>query len=342
MQAFDAASSPALHHQRSKMNHQHLSITSTSIQQSSTTGSHLLLQRGGDDESANTEIQPTSRRGFILGFGALSLGLTTVLAKLGALPGPLLADSSDAVPYTDAFLLQDLGATILTAILGYGLAKGITLAFEKEFISSKDARKLVHTLSAPLFILFWPLFSPAQGSNFFCALVPLLNAMRLYLASTGQGESSLAMAVSRSGDLKEAAEGPFIYVCILCASIVLFWRDSAAGVVALCTMAVGDGLADLIGRRFGKSNPWPGLNKSVAGSVAFWAGSTFAIVGLMQWMQYFDYLTFVNAGGDPINLWIKAAGIGLATAALELVPIGDDNYNVPLAGALLGNFLFPL
>jgi len=61
-------------------------------------------------------------------------------------------------------------------------------------------------------------------------------------------EVSLAAAVSPSGDRKEAVGGPLIYVGILSAAIVMFWRDVSAGIVALSTMAAGDGIADIIGR----------------------------------------------------------------------------------------------
>jgi hypothetical protein len=42
-------------------------------------------------------------------------------------------------------------------------------------LEPKDSRKIIHTLSAPLFLLFWPVFSDAAGARFFCAVVPLIN-----------------------------------------------------------------------------------------------------------------------------------------------------------------------
>jgi dolichol kinase len=56
-------------------------------------------------------------------------------------------------------------------------------------------------------------------------------------------ETELAYAVSRSGDAKEALGGPFLYVIILAAALLLFWRESLAGIVAVSTMAAGDGVS---------------------------------------------------------------------------------------------------
>lgn len=281
----------------------------------------------------------------IIGFGAISLCLTTISAMNGLLPGSLLEITNDGmttvVQYTEMYLLRDVGTTLLTAVMGYAFVKAVSMAHGVGYISSRDSRKIIHTLSAPLFMLFWPLFSPARGSQFFCALVPTTNALRLYLASLGQGDESLAKAVSRSGDLREAVGGPLIYVCIIAMAILVFWRNSAPGIVALCVLAVGDGLADLIGRRYGKSNKWPGLKKSVAGSAAFWIGSSIATVGMLQWMQYWNCLSFAQTLTIS-DILLRAALIGLVTAALELVPVGDDNFTVPLSGAILAWLLFPV
>jgi len=271
-------------------------------------------------------VEPNGRKQerFLVVTVALSLlSLTTAAAKLGILPGM----------YTDAMILHDVGCTLLTAILGYTFVQINTWAAAKDYLNPRDSRKLIHTFSAPLFILFWPLFSNDTGSRVFAAIVPSINAIRLYLASTGSSvETSLAKAVSRSGDAQEALEGPFIYVVILAACILSFWRDSPIGIVALSSMAAGDGLADLIGRRYGKSNKWPGLDKSVAGTVAFWIGSTLTSVGLLQWMSYWGCLTLAY----PIDeLVLRVAGITLVSAILELMPFADDNYTVPLSAAVL-------
>merc|ERR1712232_1395707 len=110
--------------------------------------------------------------------------------------------------------------------------------------------------------------------------------MRLYMAGTSDEksrsvngnavgkESDLAGAISRSGDSKEALGGPLIYCVILLFFTLFSWTDSPIGIVSIATMAVGDGLADLVGRRLGSTNKWFfNKSKSMAGSAAFVAGA---------------------------------------------------------------------
>lgn len=257
--------------------------------------------------------------------------MTASAAKLGILPGPIQPDGSFG-PYTDALIARDVGATLLTAVLGYGYVKIITTAAARGYLESRDSRKLIHTFSAPLFILFWPLYSQAAAARLFCFIVPFTNGIRLYTAAQGSSEeASLAAAVSRTGDSREAVGGPFIYVCIMAACILLQWRDPVT-VVALSNLAAGDGLADLVGRRWGGTSKWPGLDKSVAGTAAFWLGATICSIGLLLWLQFTNCLVLPIAGQELI---FTIAGISLVAALFELLPWADDNYTVPLSAAVL-------
>jgi dolichol kinase len=234
--------------------------------------------------------------------------------------------------YTDAAILQDVGAAMFCGVAGFVYVKLISWLASKEMLQPRDSRKLIHTGSAPLYMLFWPLFS--SSGRFFAAIVPLVNGVRLYLAAKGQAdESELAKAVSRSGDIKEALGGPFLYVIIMLSSILLFWTDSCSGIFAMCIMAAGDGMADIVGRRLGSNNKWFfSPNKSIAGSLAFWASGTAVSIGISTWLSSVGVLTL------PIPMSELAPQIAFITAAcalIELLPIGDDNWTVPLSAALL-------
>ena len=80
--------------------------------------------------------------------------------------------------------------------LGYIFVKANTWLAETGRLDPRDSRKIIHTLSAPLFIAFWPIFSVAEGARFFAASVSFVNALRLFIAGSG-GDKSLAFAVSR-------------------------------------------------------------------------------------------------------------------------------------------------
>lgn len=57
-------------------------------------------------------------------------------------------------------------------------------------------------------------------------------------------EAELANAVSRSGDVKEALGGPFLYVTTITTAIFVFWRSTLPGIIAVSTMAAGDGVSN--------------------------------------------------------------------------------------------------
>jgi phytol kinase len=284
-----------------------------------------LSKQSEDTTTTTASLSESSTRGTVLitAIGSLS---TVALAAKGGLLGY----------YPDATILQDLGGAVLCGVLGFLYVKLITWLASKDILKPRDSRKLIHTGSAPLYMVFWPLFSP--NGRFFAACIPLINAARLYLASTGEtNESELANAVSRSGDVKEALGGPFLYVIIMIVSILSFWTDNCSGIIAMCTMAAGDGMADIVGRRLGNNNKWFfAPNKSIAGSAAFWVSGTSVSLGVCMWLSTAGCLTL------PVpmpELAFQIAWITAICALIELLPIGDDNWTVPVSAAVL-SFIF--
>jgi phytol kinase len=287
------------------------------------------------DDSAFTDEESKQTTYSLVGAGATfvtSLVTAVAFAKCGVLRGPLDVATGTFGFYTDAMIVQDSLSAVFTAVMATILVKIITYANEEGIYGPKVGRKLVHTLSAPLFMLFWPIFSSSDGARFFAGVVTLTNMMRLYLAGTG-GDNALAGAISRSGDKSEALEGPFIYVCIFQACIMLFWRSSMTGIIAVNTMAVGDGMADLVGRKWGQNNRWFfSKDKSIVGSAAFAASSSLCSIGLVSWLISVGCL---QSTLEFTDLSLRIIGISVVCALVELIPIGNDNYTVPLCAGLL-------
>ena len=289
----------------------------------------------GDDVGASGDSKSGSKK-TIVGLTALSAySVTTIAAKLQILPGPPSVDGTMLTsPYTDALIAQDLGASLLCAVLGLAFVKAVTTLASRDILQPSDTRKIIHTLSAPLFMVFWPLFSTAGGARIFAGIVPLANAVRLFIAATGsEDEEELASAVSRSGDAKEALSGPFVYVLVLLASVLSFWRDGYAGIIASSTMAAGDGLADLVGRRYGKDNKWFfSKDKSIAGSLAFFVGASSCSIALAWWFAYTGTLV---PSMEFADIAVRIVFISAISAIVELIPLVDDNWSVPLTAAVL-------
>lgn len=135
------------------------------------------------------------------------------------------------------------------------------------------------------------------------------------------------------GDETEALGGPFIYVVILFIAILTSFKDNYIGIMALSAMAAGDGFADIIGRRLGKNNKWIfNEDKSIAGTVAFITASSLCSIGLAYYFQWMGILPLTI---PFVELMGKLVFISVISAFIELVPIVDDNWSVPISAGIL-------
>jgi len=108
----------------------------------------------------------------------------------------------------------------------------------------KLSRKIIHSGSAPLFMMLWPLYSKNSSAKLIAAIVPFLQACRLIYAGrlkikndacVKRGDNQevidggIVKAISRSGSRQEAIQGPLIYTIVLLTSTALYFRDSPIG-----------------------------------------------------------------------------------------------------------------
>ena len=98
-------------------------------------------------------------------------------------------------------------------------------------------------------------------------------------------------------------------------------------------------MADIVGRRYGKNNKWFfNKEKSIAGSLAFILFSFITSIGLIKWLYYNQCLELPHL--TMITLELRLATISIFSAFVELIPIGDDNWSVPLFAAFMTFALF--
>jgi dolichol kinase len=143
----------------------------------------------------------------------------------------------------------------------------------------------------------------------------------------------------RSGDRSELLRGPLYYCIVLTLVTLLLWRHNLTSIAITSVMCAGDGLADIVGRRFGQSPasklPWS-RSKSVPGSAAMFVGGFAMAAALTAYFGYFGLVTY-----DEQTLATMAL-ISLAATALEsldeFVQL-DDNLSVPLLSCGLGLWL---
>jgi phytol kinase len=208
-------------------------------------------------------------------------------------------------------------------------------AAHRNWISSQLSRKIIHMGTGPLFVLCWPLFTNSVYSRYLAALVPLVITLQFLLVGLGIIKDRAAIqAMSRTGNPREILRGPLFYGIIFIVLTIIYWYDTPIGIVALMLMCGGDGLADIVGRRYGKTKlPW-NANKSWLGSLGmFLGGWSFAAVILAVFVAWgifpspwLDYLPAITV-------------IALAGTLVESIPIHDfDNITVTLTAVLIGHY----
>ncbi len=206
------------------------------------------------------------------------------------------------------------------------------------WISGQTSRKIIHMGTGPIFVLCWLFFPDEPLSRYLAAVIPLMISVQFLLVGLGLMKDQAAVdAMTRRGDRREILRGPLIYGIAFVILTVIYWKDSPIGVTALMLLSGGDGLADIIGKRFGSARlPWS-KNKSWAGSAAMLLGGVgFAILVI---------IVFIQAGifSSPLTSFLlPVIWIGLVCTGVESLPIEEyDNFTVPIVAVILGHFLLP-
>ena len=149
-------------------------------------------------------------------------------------------------------LNNNLIALILTFALSLVWLRINDYAAHRGWISSRLSRKIIHIGTGPIYVLCWLLFNDAPSARYLAALVPFSITVQFALVGLGVIKDEAAVkALSRTGDRAEILRGPLFYGIIFVALTIIYWLDSPIGIVALMLMCGGDGLADILGRRYG-------------------------------------------------------------------------------------------
>lgn len=152
-------------------------------------------------------------------------------------------------------------------------------------------------------------------------------------------DEGLIKSVTREGDPRELLRGPLCYVLILILCALAFWRESPIGVVSLAMMCGGDGVADIIGRRYGSMKIPYNPQKSWAGSISMLMFGFLVSIGMLY---YYSVLGHVQL--DWGNAVPRVAFVAIVATVVESLPISevvDDNLSVPLITMAVACFAFP-
>lgn len=233
--------------------------------------------------------------------------------------------------------MNNILATIITFVISLIFLRSMDFIAHRGFIDSKLSRKIIHIGTGPIFVLCWFLFQDTPDARWLAALVPLVITIQFALIGFGilKDEASVK-AMSRTGDPKEILRGPLYYGIMFVVLTVIYWKDSPIGIIALMMMCGGDGIADIVGRKFASAKlPWS-KDKSIAGSIAVFIG------GFV--MSVIIIFIYVNAGvfaGSITNYLFPITAIAFVGMLVESLPYKDiDNVTMTIASVLVGYLFF--
>ena len=231
----------------------------------------------------------------------------------------------------------DLIATVISIIILLAIVQINAFMQKKGKVSQIITRKFVHILAGPVFVVTWMLFTGEIVSHYIAVIVPLLFVLQFLTIGMGviKNESFVA-SMSRSGDPRELLQGT-LYYSIVMVLMTLFWfyvpssgisNANPTALLIIGCVSGGDGLADIIGRKFGGEKKFgiKGSEKTIIGSIAMLVGSILVSSILVLIFS----LEVSNFNIATLILPIIVVSI-VATIVEALSPKGTDNFTVFLA-----------
>ncbi|GFP98984.1 probable phytol kinase 3 chloroplastic [Phtheirospermum japonicum] len=235
--------------------------------------------------------------------------------------------------------------TVVSDVIATGLSGGIALTLLKTWeqtakrgvFDQKLNRKLVHITLGLAFMLCWPMFSSGRQGAILAAAIPGINIIKMLLLGLGiMKDDATVKSMSRFGNHRELLKGPLYYAATITLASAVYWRTSPIAIAAVCNLCAGDGMADVVGRRFGSQKLPYNPNKSIIGSITMACAGFLASVGYMLYFSSFGYIE------ENLKMVLGFLIVSIVTALVESHPLStelDDNLTVPLSAVLVGSLL---
>ena len=161
---------------------------------------------------------------------------------------------------SDLAFVWDIIATVIAIVILLALVQINGFMQKKGKVSQIITRKFVHIFAGPIFVITWMLFTGEVISHYIAAIVPLLFVLQFVAIGTGlMKNESFVNSMSRTGDPRELLGGT-LYYAIVMLLMTFFWfyvpstgidNANPTALLIIGCVSGGDGLADIIGRKFG-------------------------------------------------------------------------------------------
>ncbi|WP_427160303.1 diacylglycerol/polyprenol kinase family protein [Aliinostoc sp. HNIBRCY26] len=182
-------------------------------------------------------------------------------------------------------------------------------------------RKIVHIGAGHVILIAWWLNIPASigiGASILASIVTLLSYILPILPGINSvGRQSL---------------GTFFYAASVGVLVASFWslQQPQYAAIGMMVMCWGDGLAALVGQRFGQHK------YKVLGTQKSWEGSLAMLV--VSFLVCF--LILLGVFGNIWQIWAVSLAVAFTATSLEACSfLGVDNLTVPLGSAVLAYVL---
>ena len=157
-------------------------------------------------------------------------------------------------------------------------------------------------------------------------IVPILFVLQFAAIGTGKMKNeNFVASMSRTGDPKELLGGTLYYaiIMVLITTLWFYIPSNPTAMIIIGCISGGDGLADIIGRKFGGEKKFgiKGSEKTLIGSLAMFCGSFF--ISLILVLIFSFEVSTINI----FLLILPIAIISLVATVVEaLSPKGIDNW----------------
>jgi dolichol kinase len=212
-------------------------------------------------------------------------------------------------------------------------------------ISANVSRKIIHIFGSPIFIVSWLLYSGGVFSRYTSLITPVLLVLLFIGIGTGRMKNNdFVESMSRSGEPSELLKGTLYYAFAGVIVTILWFYQPVSGpanpmaLVVVGCLAGGDGLADVVGRKYGSERKFgiAGAEKTIVGSIGMFIGSFISCYILIA-IFILEVVAF-----DLVAFFIPILIISLAATIIEaLSPPSIDNWTICtivfITAALLAN-----
>ncbi len=216
-------------------------------------------------------------------------------------------------------LYNNLLAALLTIVYVFSLVALMEVCVTRLGLARDLSRKITH-IGAGMIIAFLPLFDDTHWSKYlnvsiFVIWIFLLVQKGLFADVNDEAVKTM----TRTGDRRELLKGPLYFVIVATICGTLFYK-TFEGVLAMAVLGWGDGMAPIIGSRYGKIKYKILSPKSLEGSLTMFVSAFIGSLLLIQFILPQEY--------NFNRILILSA---IATIAEGISPKELDNFTIPIA-----------